>query len=169
MAKISGRKIFNRIYEVISTVMIVTAVILAAMYLRGIRFYHVKSGSMGDLLPVGCVCFVDTHYDFEKVDIGDVIAFRVDKDTLVTHRAVRSAKDGIYTRGDENDAEDPKPVTADNYIGRTFFELPHIGAALAFFHTIKGKAVLAAAVIMIAAAGIFYRNNNRDSDTEKNI
>ena len=150
MAVSKGRKVFNTVYEVLSTIIIAAGVIFAAGYLYGIRMYHVKSGSMGDILPVGCVCFVNTHESFEKIRAGDVIAFRVDEDMLVTHRAVRITPEGIYTRGDENDTNDPDPVTAENYIGRTFYEIPRIGAALEFFHTPKGTAVLVCVLLLIA-------------------
>lgn len=150
----------------ISTVIILTGAGFAVMYLLGVRLYHVKSGSMGDALPVGCVCFVDTHYGFGKVKAGDVIAFRVDEDMLVTHRAVRLSDEGIYTRGDENEADDPDPVTEDTYIGRTFYEIPRVGAALEFFHTGAGIAVLAGSLLLIAAAGFIYRKTN-ENDNDK--
>ena len=159
MARINGRVVYNRIYEIISTLIILCGVVFAAMYLRGIRLYHVKSGSMGDILPVGCICFVDTHYKYANIKTGDVIAFRVDDDLLVTHRAVKLTDEGIYTRGDENNTIDPDPVTKENYIGRTFYEIPHIGLALEFLYTKKGAAVIAGIVIAITFAGFIYRKN----------
>ena len=105
--------------------------------------------------------FVHLH-----VKAGDIIAFRVDEDMLVTHRAVRLSDEGVYTRGDENEADDPDPVTEDNYIGRTFYEIPRVGAALEFFHTEKGAAVLAGAVLLIVAAGFVYRYAGKDNNTD---
>ena len=159
MTRAKWKKIYNVFYEGISTIIILIGIALAVVYLLGIRMYNVKSGSMGERLPVGCVCFVNTRYDYEKVQVGDIIAFRIDEGMLVTHRAVGITQEGILTRGDENENPDPDPVTKANYIGRTFYSIPHVGAALEFFHTEKGIVVLAAALILVLLAGFSYRHN----------
>ena len=96
------RKILDITYKILSSAIITIALILLITYLCGIRFYHVKSGSMGELLPVGCVCFVSTYSKYENVEVGDVISFKVDDDTFVTHRVIRITPEGIITKGDEN-------------------------------------------------------------------
>ena len=165
MEQSSGRKrlktAFNVIYEVISTAVIVIAVLLAVLYLCGIRLYRVKTGSMGVLMPEGSVCFVSTYSDFDKISTGDVISFRVSDEMLVTHRAVRITAEGVYTQGDGNDTEDPDPVTKENYIGKAVFALPYIGGALGFLHTAWGIAAMCGVLVLLIAAGAFYR---RDSD-----
>ncbi len=156
-----GRIVFNKVYEILSTIIIVLGVVIIVGYMYGIRLYDVRSGSMGDVLPVGCACFVNTHESFEDIKAGDIIAFRVSDDMFVTHRAARVTPEGIYTKGDENDTEDPDPVTEENYIGRTFYEIPRIGAALRSVHTRKGTAVISGIILLIVAAGFVYRKNNK--------
>ncbi len=155
--------VFNLIYRVISTAVVTLAVLLGILYLCGIRLYHVKSGSMGELLPVGCMCFVNTKTPYDSIRTGDVISFRVSEDMRVTHRAVRITEDGIVTRGDENDTEDPDPVTQENYIGKTVFALPYVGRMLGGLHTLPGKIMLAAAVVVLLLSGIVYRRINEES------
>lgn len=155
--KNSIRNVYNIIYRIISTAVIALAAILLLLYICGIRLYHVKSGSMGELLPVGSVCFVSTYSKFENISAGDVISFRVGEDMRVTHRAIRVTAEGLVTQGDMNETPDPDPVTKENYIGKTVFALPYIGKALAFFHTVKGIIVICAAVLLMFTAGTFYK------------
>lgn len=157
MAKI--KKIFNTLYEIISTTIITVGIILAIVYLCGIRLYHVKSGSMGELLPIGSVCFVSTYSKYENIKAGDVISFRVSDDMLVTHRAEKITDNVIITKGDANNAEDPDPVTKENYIGKTVFAIPHIGRLFDSLHTFKGALLLGITAILLIISGIFYKKN----------
>lgn len=157
MAKI--KKIFNTLYEIISTTIITVGIILAIVYLCGIRLYHVKSGSMGELLPIGSVCFVSTYSKYENIKAGDVISFRVSDDMLVTHRAEKITDNVIITKGDANNAEDPDPVTKENYIGKTVFAIPHIGRLFDSLHTFKGALLLGIIAILLIISGIFYKKN----------
>ena len=157
MAKI--KKIFNTLYEIISTTIITFGIILAIVYLCGIRLYHVKSGSMGELLPIGSVCFVSTYSKYENIKAGDVISFRVSDDMLVTHRAEKIMDNVIITKGDANNAEDPDPVTKENYIGKTVFAIPHIGRLFDSLHTFKGALLLGITAILLIISGIFYKKN----------
>jgi signal peptidase len=75
----------------------------------------------------------------------------------VTHRAERITADGIITKGDENYTNDPDPVTKDNYIGKTVFAIPHLGAVLGFFRTMGGMIVLGITGVLIIVSGLFYK------------
>ncbi|MCR5730664.1 MAG: signal peptidase I [Ruminococcus sp.] len=152
-----SRKIFNTIYKVISTVIIIIGAIMLILYLCGIRLYHIKSGSMGELLPVGSVCFVSTYSKYEDINAGDIISFRVSDNTFVTHRAEMITDSGIITKGDENNTNDPDPVTKDNYIGKTIFAIPHLGVFFGYFRTMGGMIVLGITVIMLIVSGLFYK------------
>ncbi len=146
----------------ISTAVITVGIILLTAYLCGIRLYHVRSGSMGELLPVGSVCFVSTYSRYENIKAGDVISFRVSEDILVTHRAERITDDGIITKGDRNTNDDPDPVTKDNYIGKTVFAIPRIGRIFGFLHTVRGMLLLGGIVILLVISGMFYSKNNKE-------
>ena len=151
------------IYQVISTAVIMLGLILAVLYLCGIRLYHVKSGSMGELLPVGCVCFVSTYSSFDEIAFGDVISFCVSDDVKVTHRAIKVTDKGIYTQGDMNETQDPDPVTKENYIGKTVFALPYVGAALSFVQTTEGKIAIVSGFVILLLLGFYYKPESGDT------
>lgn len=153
------RNVYNIFYRIISTAVIVLAVILFLLYMCGIRLYHVKSGSMGELLPVGSVCFVSTYSKYDDITEGDVISFSVNSDMMVTHRAISVTEDGIITQGDMNNTPDPDYVTRDNYIGKTVFAVPYIGKAFAFFNTRKGIIVIAGVVLLMFITGAIYKHD----------
>ena len=151
------KSIFNLLYEILSTAVIIFALLLAVLYLFGIRMYHVKTGSMGKALPEGSLCFVNTRSSFDKIEVGNVISFRVNEDMLVTHRAIEIVPEGIRTKGDENEIADNDPVTKENYLGKTVFYIPKIGRAISFFHTVKGVIILIAAALLLIVSGFFYK------------
>lgn len=150
------RKIFNIIYEIISTAVITVGIILAIVYLCGIRLYHVKSGSMGELLPVGSVCFVSTYSKYDDIKAGDVISFRVSDHMLVTHRAKKIMANGIITKGDANNTEDTELVTKENYIGKTIFVLPYIGSMFSSLYSFRGMLLLGIIAVLLIISGVFY-------------
>ncbi|MBQ6251965.1 signal peptidase I [Ruminococcus sp.] len=153
--KSSLMSIIRRIYDIIATLLIALAAVVAVLWIAGIRPYAVVSGSMEPAVHVGSVCIVDQHASYKKVAKNDIIAFRVGTDTLVTHRAVRITADGIITKGDANNAEDAEPVTKDNFVGRTLFSIPKIGYFIGFVHTRRGliaSAAALAAFILFGAA-----------------
>ena len=51
-----------------------------------------------------------------RISVGDVILF-VSKDNLVVHRVVGVASEGISTRGDNNNDDDPGLVAPENIVG----------------------------------------------------
>jgi signal peptidase len=51
-----------------------------------------------------------------RISVGDVILF-VCKDNLVVHRVVGIASEGISTRGDNNNDDDPELVAPENVVG----------------------------------------------------
>ena len=146
---------FNLLYQITSTTVIVIGVILGVLYLSGIRLYHVKSGSMGEQLPVGCVCFVSTYTPYDAIQVDDVISFRVSEDMRVTHRAVSITKGGIITNAD------PDPVTQENYIGKTVFALPYLGYGLEALHTVRGTVTVLILASLMVIAGFVYRHTSQ--------
>ena len=155
------KRVFFIAYEVLSTALITVGSILAILYLCGLRFYYVKTGSMGELMPVGSLCVVSTYSSFERIETGDVISFRVSDGMLATHRAIRITEQGILTQGDVNNTADSDPVTKENYIGKTVFAVPEIGAVLIFFQTLSGKIVIVTTFTVLLILGRFYREKER--------
>ena len=88
---------------------------------------------------------------YDDIKVGDVISFRVSDDIRVTHRVEKITAEGMITKGDANNTNDPDPVTKDNYIGKTVFAIPHLGAVLGFFRTMGGMIVLGITGVLIIA------------------
>ena len=59
--KSSLMSIIRRIYDIIATLLIALAAVVAVLWIAGIRPYAVVSGSMEPAVLVGSVCIVDQH------------------------------------------------------------------------------------------------------------
>ena len=156
------KRIMNAVYMIISTIVIAAGIAIIVLYLGGIRLYRVRSGSMGEAVPVGSLCFVSTYSAYENIGVGDIISFRLSDDVTVTHRAYKITDDGVITKGDCNQGEDPDPVTSDNYIGKTVFAIPYIGKAFGWLHTVKGKLMLGFSVVIIIISGRFFSYSKQE-------
>ena len=111
----------------------------------GITPMVVLSGSMSgdakDHIEIGDLIFVG-RADPQALQKGDVIAF-MDGKVVVTHRIieVQTAEDGgpqWITKGDANNAEDLRPVTADKLVGIYKFRIPKVGDFALFLQTPLG-------------------------------
>lgn len=143
------------VYNIIATALIALGAAVALLWIAGIRPYAVVSGSMEPEIKVGSVCVVNLHASYSKIKKGDIIAFKVGENVLVTHRAISITEDGIITKGDANNAEDTAPVNKKNFVGKTMFSIPLIGYIITFVHTRHGliaTAAILAAFILIGAA-----------------
>lgn len=148
---------------IFSTVVIITGLSIAMLYIGGIRFYRVRSGSMGKAVPKGSLCLVSTYSSYENINTGDIISFRLSDDVLVTHRAEFITADGVVTKGDCNEGKDPDLVTRNNYIGKTVFAIPYLGKLFGWLNTIKGRILIGASVIFIILSGHLFSRENKES------
>ena len=125
------------------------AIILLALSLLGIKPYITVSGSMEPSIQTGSVCFVNLNAKYEDVQINDVIAFKAGG-TLVTHRALNFAKNGIETKGDNNESPDSIITNESNFVGQTLFSIPYIGYIIMFLKSPFGLYIaIAIAVILL--------------------
>ena len=149
-------KLHNFIYKFGTNAILILAVVVIASYLFGIRTFCVKTGSMGDAVPMGSLCFVNRSIQFESIDPGEIIAFIAGDDLRVTHRAVEVSEDGITTRGDVNNVNDPELVTKETYIGQTIFCVPNLGYFVEWMYSGPGIVVIALIVLLIQISGVVY-------------
>ena len=119
--------------------MILLALIISILYIIGIRPYVVQTGSMEPTIPVASICFVNHHADFASLQIGDIVAFRIGENTLVTHRISGKSEEGFITKGDANEIEDNAPMTAENFVGKNIFHIPKAGILFFYLKTLWGK------------------------------
>ena len=130
-------KTFKKIWNLITTLIVIAAVLLAVLLvgvrLAGLQVFTVLSGSMEPTYHTGSLIYVK-KVDAAKLSEGTVITFMLDEDTVATHRIVGVVPDedepGVVryrTKGDANEAEDGSLVHYKNVIGTPVFSIPKLG------------------------------------------
>lgn len=117
----------------------------------------VISGSMSGEIEVNDMVIVR---ETETYKAGDIIMFKQESGSFVTHRITRIEPDGegaflYYTKGDANNAEDKDPITRSQIEGKVVAVIPQIGAFIEFMQTPLGLIILAAAAFLIIELPIF--------------
>ena len=134
-----------------TTICIFISFLFVMMVWGGLRPLSVMSGSMEQSIKTGSVAIIETNLtDFKDIEEGDIITFDIGG-SLVTHRAVDITEDGVYTKGDANNARDPWIVTDDNYYGKELFSVPYIGFLIVFIRQHIIVTVLVIAAVLLTA------------------
>ncbi len=154
-------KAIKRIWDIITTIVVVLAVLLAILLggirLFGIQPYTVLSGSMEPTYHVGSLIYVK-EVDYQELESGDVITFMLSEDTIATHRIVEVVPDETdatvlryRTKGDANDAEDANLVHYKNVIGSPIFTIPYLGYVADYVQNPPGTyvAISAGAIVVL--------------------
>ena len=158
---LSMMKTIAKIWNVI-TGLLVTAVIILALLLAGVRFvgfqvFTVLSGSMEPAYHTGSLIYVK-DVDYRDLGEGDVITFMLNEDTVATHRIVGVVPDEndpsvirYRTKGDANDAEDGALVHYKNVIGSPVFTIPYLGYVANYIQNPPGTYIVISggAILMI--------------------
>lgn len=154
-------KIIKKLINVLTTLIIVVGGLVLALYAFGITPYVVLSGSMEPTIEVGSLCFVDSDYNYKKVKEKDIIAFRLDNNTLVTHRVNSITDEGIVTKGDANKMVDGVVITKSNYVGKNIFWIPKLGYVVVAFQSTRGKIILATCVLLLFVSGFLFGEDEK--------
>ncbi len=157
-------KVIHSIFECIRWVVVLLALLLMIMFLSGIRFYIVMTGSMSPTIPVGSICVVNHNTPYSDINAGDIISFSIGENMQVTHRAIRIEPDGIVTQGDANNTEDATMVTEENYLGKTVFHIPYVGYVLLFLKSRIGRVIVC--VIILLLLGTSFLPNKKNSTAQ---
>ena len=127
-------KIFKKVVSYLSIlcyVVIIALVLILAPMVVGYKPVVVLSGSMEPTYPVGSLIYYKAA-SFEDIKENDAITFRVDDDTLVTHRVIvkNEISQTFVTKGDANPTNDTNPVEYQNVAGKTLeFCLPVVASS----------------------------------------
>jgi signal peptidase I len=115
----------------------------------GYELMTVLSGSMEPGIHTGSLIAVKPVDDPTKFKKGDIITFKGsdDPNKLITHRIIEVQKVDstvqYITKGDNNDAKDPSPVTPSHVVGEyDGFTIPYVGYAIEFMKSKTGAVVL---------------------------
>lgn len=113
----------------------------------GYQFKIVLSGSMEPDIKTGSIIMVKRGGDMSALNKDDVITFREENESLVTHRIVEVVHSGgsvLYrTKGDSNDGPDINPVLPKNIVAEyTGFTVPNVGYVVAFLQSHNGALLI---------------------------
>lgn len=148
-------KILKTIYYILIAflVLIVLLLVVSVFPISGnIKFMVVQSGSMAPDIKMGSVVMVKPA---ENYNIGDVISFgKMTKTEWPTTHRIYDIKvvgnEALYiTKGDTNNAPDPKQVSHGDIIGKVLFDIPYLGYAVNF-----AKKPIGFALIIIVPAAV---------------
>lgn len=166
------KKICGFLSGILLVVLAVLAGILIIPKALGYEEMAVLTGSMEPNYPVGALIFVKEE-DPENLKIGDVITYRLDEDTVVTHRIVEINRDEqtVTTKGDANEDKDGSPVSYSNIVGKAHFKVPYLGFIAMNIKTSKGIAaicgVLVAVILLTFIPEIFSEDDEKEEKKKK--
>ncbi len=140
----------------------------------GIMPMVVESGSMSgeasDHIEVDDLIFV-TEAEPEKLEVGDIIAYKSKDGIIVTHRIVEIETDdqgGLHftTKGDANNVAD-EPVGTNALIGVYRGRIPKVGRVIMFLQTPIGIVTsLGVPIIIFFVSDILYRHRQKKKNRE---
>ena len=133
----------------------------------GYKILQVMSGSMSGEFETGDTILIKEIKNESDLKIGDIITYRIEKNTMVTHRIVNITKIGEklnYTlKGDANNTEDSEKVTFSNIEGIYIRKLNLIGKTINFMQKPYGMVIIFMTPILL----ILYIINNEKAKVEK--
>ena len=160
-------KIIKKIIDVLTTIIICVGGLFLILYILGIVPYVVLSGSMEPSIETGSVCFINKHAKFENIKEKDVIAFKMNDGTLVTHRAIEINDSGIVTKGDNNKDADRNIVTNSNFVGKNLFWIPKVGYVIKSFQTTTGRIIAVALILLLLVSGFLFGDDKNKEKVSK--
>lgn len=147
-------KITKIFLNIVTTVIILFGIVFIGLFCFGIQPYVVESGSMQPTIETGSLCFINKRANYEDMQVGDVIAFKINANTFVTHRINAITDEGFETKGDANIAIDNVITTKDNFIGKNIYSIPKVGFIVKMIQTTKGKIILGTVIVVLLLAAI---------------
>lgn len=153
-------RITNAVTAIAAILAALIALALVAAQITGGHIVTVLSGSMEPTYHTGSLLFV-RPVDVSELAAGDVIAYVVSDNVMVTHRIVEVVPDEsdasqlrFRTKGDANTAADEALVSDSNVVGTPLFSLPLAGYAVNYVQHPPGLFVAVGAVLVILLAAI---------------
>lgn len=136
----------------------------------GYKILQVMSGSMSGEFETEDTIIIRQIKNESEIKIGDIITFKVDENTLVTHRVVEIVKnenDTEYvTKGDANNSVDTQKVKFKDIEGKYLFKTIILGKIIKIIQSPIGiNFVLILPLFIIAIIVI----NDKDKENKKNM
>jgi len=122
----------------------------------------VISGSMSDTIEVNdyIICL-----DVKDYDEGDIITFKSERGSLITHRIVGETESGFITQGDANNTPDSEPVSKSDIVGKVVIILPKLGVFIEFMQSPMGlMCIVFAGFLILCLPSLADRCNQRKNE-----
>lgn len=152
--------IIARMVDGLLLALVATVVTCAALATISPRIGHpvlaIRGGSMEPAIPLGSLVIVDEGPPAD-LRIGDIVSFRADNGTSITHRVARLATVAgsayFASKGDANTTADPQITPVSAVIGRVVWVVPVAGYLLVALATPVGflAVLLSAATLLVLA------------------
>lgn len=144
------KKICNILNGILLIILMVLACLLVVPNFIGFKSFAVISGSMEPNIHVGSIVYAKP-VDFNELKVGDVISYKINDSTMVTHRinSIDDKSSSFITKGDANDNVDGSPVPYSNVVGKVNFTVPLLGYISINMKTPLGIAMLCGVVAII--------------------
>ncbi len=121
-----------------SLVAISLAIGMLVMLNMGYKPLVVISGSMEPSINIGDLVFTVPLKNHYYPRVGDVVAYAF-AGKIVLHRVIGYGSGGtVITKGDANNAPDPKPVKLKNILGVMRLRIPYVGAPMIYLARVIG-------------------------------
>lgn len=172
----SVKKIWNIISSIFVALVVILALIMVGARVFGFQVFTVLSGSMEPTYHTGSLIYVK-EVEPETIEVGQVITFMLDEDTIATHRVVEVLPDEedpsvirFRTKGDANDAADGTPVHYKNVIGTPVASIPYLGYVANYIQNPPGTyiAIAGCAVLLMLVfiPDLFAEDKKKNSSGE---
>ena len=172
------KQIFDIFFSIVFAIIIlvVTSLIIQKYILKeevpnifGYKILQVMSGSMSGEFETGDTILIKEIKEESDLKIGDVITYRIAKNTLVTHRIVNITKIGEnlnYTlKGDANNVEDSEKILFSSIEGIYVKKLVLIGKIISFMQKPYGMVIIFVVPILLI---LYIINAERIKEIKRN-
>ena len=144
---------------------LVFLVIYGFFLLSGLRLCPNTTGSMAPTIPAYSLCLIDTHVDYDSLQVGDIIVYDRPYDHMqVVHRIIAVLPDGIITKGDANPVDDGILLTEGDIYGVYLGHIPGVGRLANIIRSPVGIAVILAAVTLLLLSDARPQKQSKDGN-----
>jgi len=126
----NNKTIVYILFTVFSSVTLLLVSFIAFLFITQTKPYAVVTDSMSPTINKGDAVFA-RRVNPSELRLGDIVTVNFNNGSgSFTHRIVRiDTKNAlIYTKGDKNLSQDPKPSAFSQIVGRMWFSLPLLGS-----------------------------------------
>jgi signal peptidase len=132
----------------------------------GYKILQVMSGSMYGEFETGDTILIKEVKNESNLKIGDVVTYKVEENTLVTHRIVDITKTGntleYTTKGDANNTEDKEKVKFSCIEGIYVKKITVVGKLINFMQRPYGIAIICIIPILLIIYIIMQEKNKEE-------